>query len=134
MQFSNSRPRAHHGETTFSLTALPHDADGSQKEASVRKFKAPVLVQANHHVAKRFIKNNEVLNEIVEGDEGSIFDDSFDRAATFEVELKSLGSARSLDGVAAALDEAPVCNEGSYQQMAFCPKTGELRAWRLPTG
>lgn len=90
-------------------------------EAAVRKMKGTVITQANHHVAKKFLAHNEAFEEI---------DDSKERAETLKAELLALDNLKTLDDVAACLDVEPVQNEQSFQQMAFCPATGELRAWR----
>lgn len=90
-------------------------------EAAIRKMKGSVITQANHHVAKKFVANNGPFDAE---------DDSVVRAETLKAELESLASPASLDDVAACLDVYPVCNEQSFQQMAFCPATGELQAWR----
>jgi len=90
-------------------------------EAAVRKTRGPVITQANHHVAKKFVANNGPFDAE---------DDSVVRAETLKIELESLATPTLLDDVAACLDVEPVCNEQSFQQMAFCPATGELKAWR----
>ena len=104
----------------------------TQKDAAVRHFRGPVLVQANHHVARRFEEHNESLYLEDEDEElGTVFEDSSGRAATLETTLGQCGSAGSFEEVAGALDEYPVCHEESYQQMVFCPRTGDVRVWRL---
>ncbi|MCK5806215.1 MAG: hypothetical protein KAI66_25510, partial [Lentisphaeria bacterium] len=89
-------------------------------DAVVRKFKAPVLAQGNHHVARKFRSHNWD-EELVEDSQG--------RVACMEEEL-GRRSRGSLDELAACLDVEPVLNEESYQQMAFCPRTGEMKVWR----
>jgi hypothetical protein len=41
----------------------------TQRRAAVRPITGPVLVQANHHVAGRFARNNEAIREVEEGAE-----------------------------------------------------------------
>ena len=64
----------------------------TQCDAAVRKMAGPVLVQANHHVAGRFIKNNE---DILEGEDN---EDLFSLA----------GSGKRADSLFNALAELPV--------------------------
>jgi len=96
----------------------------TRKATAIRKPRRGVLVQANHHVAPAFQDNN------ASGFDADTLKDSRLRAFTLEEELSSLKGASSLEEVAACLDVSPVCNEQSYQQMAFCPGSGEVRAWR----
>lgn len=105
-------------------------------QAAVRKISGPVLVQANHHVASKFLSNNapmqdgEYDDEVDDRESGSRLEYSRKRADTLEQELLSLPRKCSLDDVAACLDAEPVCNDESYQMMLFHPKSGTLRAWR----
>ena len=45
--------------------------------------------------------------------------------------LAKAGKATTLTRAAACLKVDPVRNEDSEQQMVFCPKTGDIRVWRL---
>jgi hypothetical protein len=94
----------------------------------------PVLVQANHHVAGRFIKNNE---DILEG-EGSqdVFSlaGSVNRADMLSRALAELPVSCILETVAKALNRATVLNQDTCQQMVFCPASGEVRVWRRAEG
>ena len=105
----------------------------TRDDASVRSFRGPVLIQANHHVSRRFSDNNDAIREEDE-DGASLFYSSFERAETLEQELKDAGAARTLEEVALCLDADPVCNEDSHQQMAFCPRSGEVAVWRTVNG
>lgn len=84
------------------------------------------LIQANHHVSRDFLKHNGVI-QVDEG-EGTIYNHSKERADTLRAELRQ--NIRSLDDAAECLDVDPVRNEESYQQMVFCPKTGDIKVWR----
>ena len=54
----------------------------TQREAAVRSMPGPALVQANHHVAGQFVKNNEDLREVEEGEEEFSLEGSGRRADT----------------------------------------------------
>jgi hypothetical protein len=101
------------------------------KQATVRKMKDAVLVQANHHVAARFRANNAVYDEEVEEDEYSGLEFSQVRADTLEERLRETSSANTLSEAARCLRAYPVRHEESYQQMVFHPRSGELKVWRL---
>ncbi len=101
----------------------------TQDDACVRKLTGEVLVQANHHVARRLRGNNAEMTEAEEG-YVSMLEESSDRAATLERELSKVKAATDLADVARVLDVEPVWNSQSFQQMAFCPRTGEVVAWR----
>jgi hypothetical protein len=102
----------------------------TQREAVLRPLVGPVLVQANHHVGKRFVKNNKDIL-MGEGD-----DDLFSlagssrRAETLNQKLGALPRASSLDMVGSALNGEPVLNADTCQQMVFCPGSGEVKVWR----
>lgn len=102
----------------------------TRKDASVRSFEAPVLVQANHYVSQRFRTSNAVI-EKKDKDGDSFIHSSFDRARILTDELSRIDSADSLDDVADCLDAPEVLNEDTHQQMVFCPKTGKYKAWRM---
>jgi hypothetical protein len=102
----------------------------TQRDAVVRPIAGPVLVQANHHVAGRFVKNNQ---DILEG-EGD--DDLFSlagsgkRAATLSRALAELPAACTPDAAANVLNTEGVLNRDTCQQMVFCPGSGEVKVWR----
>lgn len=107
----------------------------TQDDAAVRKIRGGVLVQTNHHIARKFVGNNEVMTEAETDEETgeeymSPMEDSTERAEAMERALSKLKSAGSLEDAARVLDIEPIRNEQSYQQMAFCPRTGEVAAWR----
>lgn len=103
-------------------------------QASVRRMRGPVISQANHHESRRFRANNERISE-PEDDGVSFLADSKARARTLERSLSALPSTAQIGDAAACLDEEPVCNADSYQQMVFAPRTGEVRVWRwAPSG
>lgn len=93
----------------------------TRADAAVRKFTSSVLVQANHHVSRKFVDLNEHFAEV---------ENSQDRARVLEQELLERVNVKSLDEVADSLDAEPVCNEDSHQQMVFCPGAGEYKVWR----
>src|SRR5437899_7212879 len=62
------------------------------REAAVRKMTGPVVVQANHHVAEQFVKNNEELREIEEGEEEFSIEGSGRRADTLAEALTEIRS------------------------------------------
>ena len=88
-----------------------------------------VLVQANHHLSRRFIDHNDRIDD---GDEetASLLEDSMARAQALEESLAELPTRATVMDAAACLDEPPVCNADSYQQMVFVPRTGEIKIWR----
>ena len=100
-------------------------------EAAVRKRRG-VLVQANHHVARQFLRNNDHIK--IEDEFGTVIESSTERADVLKRELEAVGDASSIEDVASVLDVEPVCNDESYQQMAFCPRSGEVKAWRWLPG
>jgi hypothetical protein len=102
----------------------------TQRGAAVRKMTGPVLVQANHHVAGRFVKNNRGLPEAVEGEEEFSIAGSGRRAEILSGALRAVRLPYTLDGAADALNIAPVLNKDTCQQMVFCPRTGDVRVWR----
>jgi hypothetical protein len=94
----------------------------------------PVLVQANHHVAERFVKNNE---DILEGEaDEDVFSlaGSGQRADTLNRALAEIPVAETLELVANALNRATVLNQDTGQQMVFCPARGEVKVWRRAEG
>jgi acid ceramidase len=106
----------------------------TQREAVVRPMAGPVLVQANHHVAGRFIKNNE---DILEGEtDEDVFSlaGSGQRADTLSSTLAEMPFLCTLDTVASALNKATVLNQDTCQQMVFCPGSGEAKVWRRAEG
>lgn len=100
------------------------------RDAAVRLMTGPVVVQANHHVAEQFVKNNEELTEVVEGEEEFSIGGSSLRAETLARALSEIHVTCPLEDAARVLDIPTVLNKLSCQQMAFCPRTGEVRVWR----
>lgn len=84
-----------------------------------------VLAQANHFASSRMSWANQMIEE--EDDGASVLNYSQERATAIESALRSAYTRKdALD----ALDEDPVLNGDTYQQMIFCPATGELGCWR----
>jgi hypothetical protein len=106
----------------------------TQREAVVRPLPGPVLVQANHHVSRRFAKNNEDILE-GEGDQ-DLFSlaGSGKRADTLNRALAEIPVSCSLETIANALNGAPVFNQDTCQQMVFCPASGDVKVWRKAEG
>src|SRR5262249_2451299 len=106
----------------------------TQREAAVRPMPGPVLVQANHHVAGRFVKNNEDILE-GEGDE-DVFSlaGSSKRADTLSRGLAELPFSCTPETVANTLNQEAVLNPDTCQQMVFCPGSGEVKVWRRAEG
>jgi hypothetical protein len=107
----------------------------TQGHAEVRPLTGTVLVQANHHVAQPFVRNNKGLDDVAEEEKEEFSrQGSGRRALNLEAALSNLGASNSLTEVAAALDSDHVCNKFTCQQIAFFPATGEVMIWRrLPT-
>jgi hypothetical protein len=106
----------------------------TQRDAAVRELTGPALVQANHHVAGRFAKNNDDILEADEGEEVFSLDGSGGRADTLHNALTSLCLPCTLDDAATALDIPTVLNAFTCQQMVFCPRTGDVKVWRRAEG
>lgn len=95
--------------------------------SAIREMKGDVLVAGNHHLTRKFRRNNDRIAEGSE-DETSLLEDSRARVAVLEREL-ARDRAGGVEAVAGSLDAEPVCNSESYQQMAFCPRTRAVHAW-----
>jgi hypothetical protein len=106
----------------------------TQLGAAIRAMKGSVLVQANHHVAKRLRKHNEELHEREEGETESFYGNSSRRLYTLEAALAQLSPTCALVEVGRALEIAPVLNEQTCQQMVFCPRAGAIKMWRPGRG
>ncbi|HEV3263494.1 MAG TPA: C45 family autoproteolytic acyltransferase/hydrolase [Gemmataceae bacterium] len=106
----------------------------TQCEAAVREMTGPMLVQANHHVAERFVKNNEELPQLGEGEDDFSLQGSSRRADTLDCALRQLRLACTLDEAANTLNAGTVLNKDTCQQMVFCPRTGDVKVWRRTEG
>ncbi len=106
----------------------------TQREAMVRSMQGPVLVQANHHVAGRFGKNNDDIREGADADDVFSLAGSTRRADTLSAALAEIPDSCTLDAVANALNRGTVCNQDTCQQMVFCPGSGEVKVWRKAEG
>jgi hypothetical protein len=102
----------------------------TQRAAVVRSMTGGVLVQANHHVAGRFAKNNEELREVLEGEEEFSLEGSSCRADTLGKSLTEIQSPSTMEDAARVLDIPIVLNKMTCQQMVFCARTGEVKVWR----
>jgi hypothetical protein len=101
----------------------------TQHAAVVRPMTGPVLVQANHHPGGRFARNNEDLREVTEGEEEFSIEGSASRADTLAAALAAVAAPGTLASAAAVLDVSTVLNKLTCQQMAFCPRSGEVLVW-----
>ncbi len=106
----------------------------TQREAVVRPMPGPVLVQANHHVAGRFLKNNEDLLEGSQDEDVFSLAGSSKRADTLGRALTEIHLPRTLDEVANVLNVETVLNQDTCQQMVFFPGSGEVKVWRRVEG
>lgn len=106
----------------------------TQSDAVVRELEGPVLVQANHHVAGRFLKNNEDIL-IGEGAE-DLFSlaGSGTRADTLSGALAEIAAPCPLEALANVLHRETVLNKDTCQQMVFHPASGEMKVWRRAEG
>jgi hypothetical protein len=102
----------------------------SPRESAFHWLKGPALAQANHHTASRFIKYNEDLRDVKEGEEEFSIEGSSARAKTMTEALAEIDSVCTLDDAAKVLERPTVLNKMTCQQMIFCPRTGDVRVWR----
>jgi len=106
----------------------------TQCEAVVRPMPGPVLVQANHHVAGRFVKNNADILEGEAGEDVFSLAGSGQRADALSRTLAEMPCPCTLDTVANALNTTTVLNPDTCQQMVFCPASGDVKVWRRAEG
>jgi hypothetical protein len=99
-------------------------------EAVVREMTGAVLVQANHHVAERFRRNNEELREMEEGEEEPFIQDSGKRAESLDRALMEAPASCSPEEIGERLNTAPVQNQYTCQRMILCPAADVVRVWR----
>ncbi len=89
-----------------------------------------VVVQANHHVAPRFAANNADLDDAAEGEEEFTREGSCSRMDALARALAETPAPCSLGEAARVLDVPRVLNSLTCQQMVFCPRAGQVLAWR----
>jgi predicted choloylglycine hydrolase len=85
------------------------------------------LVQANHFGTEKFQRANEILKRAT-ADEMSEYQCSEDRMQKLSRLLKSLPNVATLDDATSLLDQAPVLNLDTCQQMVFAPQEGHILA------
>lgn len=102
----------------------------TQRQAAVRQMTDSALVQANHHVAELFLKNNEEILEVEEGEEEFSLEGSSQRANALNHALAEIPLGCTLDDAAKTLNTSTVINKFTCQQMVFCPRTGDVKVWR----
>jgi hypothetical protein len=102
----------------------------TQTKAVLRQMAAPALVQANHYVADQFMKCNEEIREVEEGEEEFSLEGSTRRAGALNTALTDASPGCGLDEAANTLNSPHVLNQFTCQQMVFCPRTGEVKVWR----
>ena len=103
----------------------------TQGGAAVRPFTGTALVQANHHIAPTFARNNEAIREVPPEEEVFSIDGSTKRVNILQDGLANLPSSCTLEGAAAPLEIPTVLNSQTCQKMVFCPASGEFKLWRL---
>lgn len=91
----------------------------TQNGSSIRKMKGRVLTQANHFVTDKFFENNS---------DQEVVDYSIERMDLLQEGLED--HVQSMKAASDCLDIEEVFNTDTEQQMAFCPKTGKMKAWR----
>jgi predicted choloylglycine hydrolase len=96
----------------------------AQYKAIVRKPADGVLVQANHHEAQCFVRNNA---RIAEMESAEFMVESGDRAIQLTQALAAFNSAVHPVSV---LDQKPVCNPDTVQKMVFYPAAGKVEIWK----
>lgn len=106
----------------------------TQREAVLRPIAGGVLVQANHHIAGALAKNNDAILEVPPEEEVFSLDGSGKRVAILESSLAGLPAACTLEDAAAPLDIPTVLNSQTCQKMVMCPRSGEIKVWRLVEG
>ncbi len=92
--------------------------------SAVRPLEQGVVVQANHHNADCFNKNNPRIGQLENADFLTV---SEVREHTLLRELQRYVPGTDLD---ALLDLPPVMNTETVQKMVFCPASGEVKVWR----
>jgi hypothetical protein len=104
--------------------------------AAVRKAAGSTLTQANHFNLAKFRSHNELMTTPDEDDPdaATFLDDSILRQTTLARRLMACQQADNLDEVGACLDQEPVLNDDSSQQMVFCPTNGTYKVWRYCRG
>lgn len=95
-------------------------------EFGVREMKG-VVTQANHHLI--FEDNNDPIKEDLGPEYETHYTDSRMRSGMLRRRLRAVKGS-SLDLLARALDDDPVTNDETRQQMAFHPRAGAYRVWR----
>jgi hypothetical protein len=106
----------------------------TQSDAVVRKLAEQVLVQANHHAADRFSKNNADILEGANDEDVFSLAGSCKRADTLNRALAEIPDASSPETVANVLIREKVLNDDTCQQMVFYPGKGEVKVWRRIEG
>ena len=101
----------------------------TQHAAAVRTIADPALVQANHHLADRFVKYNEEIREVEPGEEVFSLEGSTRRADILSRALAEIAPTCSVAETVSTLQISTVLNRDTCQQMVFCPRTGEARVW-----
>lgn len=99
-------------------------------DVSVRKLKSGTLVQANHFNSRRLATCNKCILESEDEEYMSMYEDSTTRQSALEDRLAAMPNGVRLYEVGRCISKTPVRVDDSYQQMVFCPTTGELIVWR----
>jgi hypothetical protein len=103
----------------------------TRRAAAIRTIDGPALVQANHHFAAEFIPNNEAIRKVPPEEEVFSIAGSTKRVNILQSGLDALSTDCTLQDAAEPLDIPTVLNSQTCQKMVFCPRTGEVKVWRL---
>lgn len=87
------------------------------------------VVVANDFTTAKFKKHNLVLKQDPE-----VYDDCRYRAGRMAELLADKRNSKDVLAMAEVLDEEPICNAGSVQQMLFDVSRGRTHAWAFPSG
>jgi len=94
----------------------------TKSEAAVREmWHSKVLTHSNHHAVLKFFSNNHGVEDL---------DESMVRSHQLAKALTSMTEVGDLEDLSHCLDEEPVFNDDTGQQMVFCPTTGKFKVWR----
>jgi hypothetical protein len=105
-----------------------------QRAAAIRVIDGDVLVQANHHIATDFAKNNQAILKVPPDEEVFSLDGSMKRANILHEALAAIGPHCEKEDAVSALNIPTVLNSQTCQKMLFCPTTGDFKVWRLVAG
>lgn len=103
----------------------------TRRDVAIRPINGHTLVQANHHFATQFVSNNEAIRKMPPEEEVFSLDGSTKRVNILQAGLEALPANCTLQGATEPLGIPTVLNSQTCQKMVFCPRTGEVKVWRL---